>query len=284
MDEKFLSGQARSRLELVKAGEGPINLRRFPDFLVVGPQRTGTTWLHANLRWHPEIFFTEPKEIFFFSRLKTPEDPDFRSNRLEWYLRCFYDPPWLLAYKHALALLKHGRFYRPLVRGEATASYAALDEDVIEEIVALKPEIRVIMMVRDPVARAWSHAKKDLVRNRHRRLEDVSDEEFRDFFSDEYQRSCARYSQNLDRWQAHLKPGHTLVEKFDDISSRPVDLLLEVMSFLGVSSEQRYVGQLASTTVNPTGSEAIPEQHRRFLEELLADEIAETRERFGVST
>ena len=47
-----------------------------------------------------------------------------------------------------------------------------MDGDLIDEVVTLNPEIRVVLMVRDPVERAWSHAKKDLVRNRGRRFED----------------------------------------------------------------------------------------------------------------
>lgn len=48
------------------------NLNIFPDFLIIGPQRTGTSWLAENLRSHPQIFFTRPKELFFFDLLNKP--------------------------------------------------------------------------------------------------------------------------------------------------------------------------------------------------------------------
>jgi hypothetical protein len=259
-----------------------VRLDRFPDFLIIGPQRTGTTWLHANLRFHPQIFLSEPKELFFFSRLKTPQHPHFQSNDLAWYLQFFRDPWWRWGMKQAVCLWRHHEPYRPLVRGEATASYAAIDRDVIEEIAVLRPDIKAILMIRDPVDRAWSHAKKDLVRKRNLRVEDVTESEFQQFFTDQYQLRCARYTEHIDNWSACLRQGHLLVCRFDDIAGRPEGLLADVMAFLGVRSDLRYIGTLAREAVNPTASPKVPEQYRRFLEELLRKDIAALKERFGL--
>lgn len=273
----------KRKLRYVKIAGDHVDLRCFPDFLIVGPQRTGTTWLHAHLRFHPQILLAEPKELFFFSRLKTPKHPRFESDDLGWYLRFFRDPVWLWAVKTGICLWRYRERYRPRVRGEATASYAVLDRDVIEEITALNPNIKVILMIRDPVDRAWSHAKKDLVRNRGRKFEDVSEQEFRQFFTDPYQRQCARYVENCDNWSAHLRDGHLLVCLFDDVEARPRELLLEVMSFLGVDSDRRYLSHAVRESVNPTGASKMPEEYRRFLQDLLAPDIRNLRERFGLS-
>jgi len=275
------SVELASKLQHVRIPPAGIDLARFPDFLIVGPQRTGTTWLHAHLRFHPQIFLSEPKEIFFFSRLKTPSHSGFQSAELEWYLRFFRDPPWRWAAKTALSLWKYHELYRPVVRGEATASYAALDRDVVGEIAALNPDVKVIMMIRDPVERAWSHAKKDLVRKTKRRVEDVPTAEFESFFRDEYQRRCARMVENYDNWAAQLKPGNLYLGRFADVEERPEALLLEVMRFLGVRADHRYVSSEVREQVNPTAASRIPEAYRRFLEDLLRDEITAAEARFG---
>ncbi len=259
------------------------DLRSFPDFLIVGPQRTGTTWLHAHLRYHPQIMLSEPKEIFFFSSLARPDSPRYRSNELSWYLRFFHEPWWRLALRNAISLWRYRERYRPRVRGEATASYAALSPEIIREITMLKPDIKVILMIRNPIDRAWSHAKKDLVRNRDRKFADVSAAEFEQFFRDPYQRQCARYVENIDNWSASLRPDHLLVGLFDDVYLRPEALLLEVMRFLGVVTDRRYISAEVRQRVNPTESSTIPEQYRRFLEELLEDDVRALRERFGLS-
>jgi Sulfotransferase family len=271
------------RLRYVKVSDPGLSLERFPDFLIAGPQRTGTTWLHAQLRSHPEIFLSEPKELFFFSRLKAPDGPKFESNDLGWYLQFFHDPWWRSALKNVMTLLKYGERYRPRVRGEATASYAALDADIIREITTLNPDIKVILMIRDPIERAWSHAKKDLVRNRNRRMDDVSEAEFIAFFNDPYQRQCARYAENYDRWAAHLREGNLLTGFFDDIGTQPEQLLLRVMAFLGVTSDARYIDRAVRRAVNATAVSEVPERYRRVLRELLKDDIESVRNRFGLS-
>lgn len=269
------------RLRFVKAS-GSEDLSRFPDFLIIGPQRTGTTWLHAHLRFHPQVFLSEPKELYFFSSL-APRDPKrFVSDQLAAYLRHFRDPLWRRLAKIALCLRRTGEWYRPIVRGEATASYAALDPQVIDDIVALKPDVKALLMIRHPIERAWSHAKKDLVRNRRRAFTDVTAEEFRAFFTQPYQRRCAQYAALADAWEARLRPGHLYVGIFDEIATRPRDMLLDVMRFLGVRADARYVDPDAASPVNPTAATRIPPEHLAFLHELLADDLRAARARFGV--
>lgn len=259
-----------------------LDLRRFPDFLILGPQRTGTTWLHSHLRRHPEIMLAEPKELHFFNYLRAPETRRFGSNDLGWYLQCFREPLWRVLYRNGLSLCLHAELYRPKVRGEATASYAALDRELIAEAVALNPQLKAILMVRDPIDRAWSHAKKDLARNRGRSLDQVPPAELERFLTDPYQRRCAQYVKNIENWSAFLQPGHLFIGLFDDIDRRPDGLLLDVMAFLGVKSDRRYLSE-TRRPVNPTGGEEMPEQYRRLLEKRFAEDLKELRERFGLS-
>lgn len=279
----LINDEIRNRLCYVKVSDPAPNLERFPDFLIVGPQRTGTTWLHANLREHPEIFLAEPKELFFFSRIKTPDHPKFCSDDLSWYLSFFHDPVWRFILKQGLSIVRHRRLYRPVIRGEATASYAAIDRDVIADIVTLNPNVKVVLMVRNPIDRAWSHAKKDLVRNSGRKFTEVSNQEFEEFFSDPYQLRCAQYVDNIDNWASHLNPDNLYVGSFDDIAERPIDFMVDVLRFLGVSAEISYVGSSVNKSVNPAGSAEIPPQHRKYLVDLLSVELDKLGERYGLA-
>ncbi len=47
-----------------------------PDFIGLGAQRAGTTWIHACLYEHPQIYMPLTKEIHFF---------DYYSNGFQWY-------------------------------------------------------------------------------------------------------------------------------------------------------------------------------------------------------
>lgn len=282
MAERFLSEAARARLRYVKVAPGAVSLRDFPDFLIAGPQRTGTTWIHENLRDHPDILWPRLKEIFFFSRLAMPEDPKFQSADLDWYLAQFRDPAWMHAAKVLLTFRSTRRLYSPKVRGDATASYAAMAPELIDEVVTLNPAIRVVLMVRDPVERAWSHAKKDLVRNRGRRFEEVTEREFEEFFKSPYQLRCAQYAENIANWSARLTAGHLYVGRFDDVTARPASLLAEICDFIGVRSEPRFLGRAVHRSVNPTPPEPVPDRYRAMLTGILSRDIASLPRRFGV--
>lgn len=226
------------------------------------------------LTTHPEVFLTDPKELFFFSRLKDRTSPKFESALLDWYLAHFRDPWPRWVEKQVRSLRRYGRPSRPRIRGEATASYAAMDRDLVEEIALLNPRVKALVMVRHPVDRAWSHAKKDLARNRGRRAEDVPDAEWQAFFRDPYQLRCARYEENLANWRAVLGDANVFVGTFEEVEQRPAELLARVTGFLGVSGDPRFVdSKLLRSVVNPTGRSQVPERFRKDLESLFASEI-----------
>jgi hypothetical protein len=273
-DKTLIPRSVRDRLRWCEIASERLTLDHFPDFLIIGPQRTGTTWLHQILRKHPEVLLADPKELFFFSRLKDRSHPRFESAELDWYLDHFRDPwpRWL--YKQARSLSRFGTFYRPRIRGEATASYAAMDRDLVEEIAILRPDVKVLMMVRNPVERAWSHAKKDLSRNRGREAGAITDAEWQSFFRDPYQRRCADYEANIANWSACLGRERVFLGTFEEVQENPSALLGRVTRFLGVSDDARFVDpELLRSQVNPTGRSEVPERFRLDLEKLFAREL-----------
>ena len=57
--------------------------------MLIGPQRTGTTWMYQNLRHHPQLLFAPDKEIYFFDLLNQTNHRRYRSSSLCWYLEFF---------------------------------------------------------------------------------------------------------------------------------------------------------------------------------------------------
>jgi hypothetical protein len=149
-----------------------------------------------------------------------------------------------------------------------------MDRDLVEEIAVLRPDVKVLLMVRHPVDRAWSHAKKDLVRNRGRRADEITDAQWSAFFRDPYQLRCARYEENLAVWRECFGDANVFVGTFEEVESRPADLLRRVTRFLGVSDDERCVDpELLRSVVNPTGRAEVPERFRHELTALFAREI-----------
>ena len=111
----------------------------WPNFYVVGAVKCGTTTLYAQLKQHPQVFLPEMKEPHFF--------------------RSFSLPPWL-EYEHCSGNLEaYQRLYRGAEKypaiGDTSPSYL-WDEQAPKKIFAICPHARIIMILRDPVARAYS--------------------------------------------------------------------------------------------------------------------------------
>ncbi|KAH8767279.1 sulfotransferase [Diaporthe sp. PMI_573] len=104
-------------------------------FLVAGVQKGGTTTLFSYLEEHPQLQMATRKETHFF---------DHEGTAVDW------DRPDYGVY-HALFDPWDGR-----LRGEATPVYIYWPPS-LARIRRYRPEMRLILLFRDPVARAWSH-------------------------------------------------------------------------------------------------------------------------------
>jgi Sulfotransferase domain len=126
---------------LVTAGRPIYRARMLPSFLIVGAERCGTSSMYEVLRWHPAVFsaILPRKEVHYF---------DYNYARpLSWY-RCHFP-------LHARAArAARGAGVAP-VAFEASPSYMC-HPLAPERIARDLPGVKLIVMLRDPVARAYS--------------------------------------------------------------------------------------------------------------------------------
>ncbi len=110
------------------------------DFIVIGVQKAGTTALYDYLGEDSAFGLSQVKEVHFFD----DEAIDWAAPDYEPYHRQF---PW----------------DRPVIRGEATPIYIYWPQS-LERIARYNSAIRLILLLRDPVERAWSHWKMEYAR------------------------------------------------------------------------------------------------------------------------
>ena len=125
----------------------------WPNLFVVGAPKAGTTSLHALLAGHPDIFMSGLKEPHYFSSVS--ELPAWRgqsgavtssSGRLM--------APTVSSEAAYIGLFRKAGQRR--VVGESSTSYLS-DPATPSKIAEASPNARIIVMIRDPVARAASH-------------------------------------------------------------------------------------------------------------------------------
>lgn len=121
---------------------------KFPNFLIIGAQKCGTTALYAALRQHPEIYMSPVKEPFYFVLNGAP--PSYPAPGEEYRARLRYTA-------ESYAALFQGATSQRAV-GEASALYLSSyqPERTAANIQAFNPQMRLIALLRQPADRAWS--------------------------------------------------------------------------------------------------------------------------------
>lgn len=191
-----------------------------PTFLGLGAQRCGTTWLDANLRTHPKIYLPRRrKEVHFFDR--------HYERGLAWYERFFPEPREACDFA---------------AMGEITPMYL-YDPQVPGRIRELLPDCRFLVMLRNPVDRAFSQYAY-VVRNTAERRG------FAEFLRQENELIArGMYREQLERYFALFPRDRFLVLVFEQVMSDPLGALQRIAPFLGVDPAG-FTGNLLGKPIN----------------------------------
>ena len=170
-------------------------------------------------------------------------------------------------------LLQRMLLPEPLILGEASASSAWQPKEVIEGIVGLNPELKGIIMIRDPVDKVWSNLRRKFVSERgYKSPEDVPDSEIERFINDPHQIRSAMFTQMIRNWLQSLKDGRLYVGMFKDIAIRPRELLLDLFDFLGVERNSKYITKHAFRKIGAGKKRPLPDRWRGELERTFKEE------------
>jgi Sulfotransferase family len=110
-----------------------------PNFFVVGAAKSGTTSIYRYLRQHPDVYMPIVKELHWFSRLEPNPRQGFHPITSE---------------EEYLSLFEGWRGERAI--GEASPSYL-WDPKAPERIQRSVPSAKILILLREPVDRAFSH-------------------------------------------------------------------------------------------------------------------------------
>jgi hypothetical protein len=128
---------AEQTLSTFRVATGPF--RVLPDFLIIGAPKCGTTSLYHYLVRHPSVEPAFRKEVRYFNK-------SFERGT-SWYRAHFPAVP----YRFAVRAFTRRR----VLVGESTPLYL-FDADVADRVRALLPAAKLIVLLRDPVERAYS--------------------------------------------------------------------------------------------------------------------------------
>lgn len=212
-----------------------------PDFLVIGAQKAGTTWLYENLRTHPDIWMPPVKELHYFDRLIHESPPPLYSRPLQvvdqLVRRCSVkDAPWLWRYymhrpsdEWYASLFAGTPSEAGAVAGEITPGYATLSPEQIAHVYDVAPNAKIVLMLRNPIERTWSHAVMDF---QTERIPDLSARTIMQRFAREDVRLQANYLKILNNWRRFYP--EIFAGFMEEVRSDPDMLLSRLYEHLGV--------------------------------------------------
>ena len=224
-----------------------------PDFFIVGAQKSGTTSLAAWLNQLPG---------FHLARMKIPY-----KKRLRWEIQFFNDP---MVRARGLAWYS-SKFVPGLLNGDKTPEYL-FRQSALREIKRVCPEAKIILMLRNPVDRAYSaykHYRRRYPRTRNwdwllpeRSFEDnIKAEEYAGFSIGLLARG--RYAEQLEYLYRIFSKDQVKVIIFERFVTDPAAHLEEIAGFLGCPAGN---GEVNYKPVNVGGySSTMDEDTRRAL-------------------
>jgi len=175
---------------------------RMPNFIHIGPGKTGSTWLHEVLIRHEQIFMTEAKDLYFFDR--------YYDRGMDWYLGQF---------KAAGAEHK--------IIGEVCQHYL-FSVDAPKRIHDCLPNARLMLTLREPAARAFSSY---LYQSKHGAVTGS----FREALETRPGiLNSSRYASHLKSYLQYFDRSAIYVGLFDDLSKDPQAFIDPLLAWLGV--------------------------------------------------
>ncbi len=223
------------------ARRGTAPARALPDFLLIGAQKAGTTSLYAYLVAHPDVRAAARKEVHYFD-LGFTRGAELGEG---WYRSMF-------PLRARLALEQRATHGGPVLTGEASPYYL-FHPMAPQRAAALVPDARLLVLVRDPVERAWSHYRHEVAAGREpldlaaaldaepQRLAGA-EEDLRAGVDSEPTRAHrrfayvgrGRYAEQLCAWLGHFPRDQVLVLTAEDLFERPEPTWQAAVDFLGL--------------------------------------------------
>ena len=209
--------------------------RILPDFIIIGANKCGTTSLYDYLIQHENIHSALWKELFFFDR--------YYPRGMNWYRANF---PFI--YKK---FFKEKFSKEKFITGEASPTYL-IHPLTPKRIQKELPKVKLIVLLRDPVDRAFSHYQmekrlgyetlsfEDALEIEEKRLEGEREKMIEDenYFSYDLQKfsylTRGIYIDQLKNWLEVFPKDQLLVLQTEEFLENPSKIYKHVLKFLGL--------------------------------------------------
>jgi Sulfotransferase family len=211
-----------------------------PDFLCVGAQKAGTSWLYRQLEPHPDFWMPPVKELHYLdnlNRTKRIHGPRCCDNRDASFIESMQD----LRGRFYLDLESYGRLFQhkgECLSGDISPAYSTLNDEIIDRVVEHFPNLKVVFLARDPVERAWSQLSMGVRLGMINKFDITDPEEVVCNLLHPGVLARSHPSKIVARWKRYVRPENFRVYFFDDLKENPAELRQSILYFLGADPDK----------------------------------------------
>jgi len=265
------------------------------NFLGIGAQKAGTSWLFEQFDKSNQINLPPLKELHYFDRSTDYPSPNFLAvtsltSRLinpRWTIKALHkvkrEVEYRDWYKKWFFSDYNDKWYLSLFKdfdkcaGEMTPAYAILSEkDVANMSKLLGPDTKIIFMLRNPIDRAWSSYK---YMSRKEQYTSSDFEEAKLFLCSEYQTLRSNYFNTIELYKKYFKS--VFIGFFDAIEENPRALLYDIFKYLDLdTSEIEYFTDI-DKRINASTNIKMPKDIELLLKNMYSQPISELASRYG---
>ena len=277
-----------------------------PDFLCIGMQKGGTQWIYDAMDQLPGVFMPPIKEVNHFALVNGRQTKEYVDATVRRRIAAVNKE-----YPEVAPELR-GRFsraarrymaeqsswnYRQLfcmsegqITGDVSPAYSLLTGPQVKKVRKVLPEARIVLSVRHPVARAWSHFNMKLRRSMAKDGISESDmhkeiiaraqpEDFREFLQINRATIMSSASVIHDRWSKHFD--NVMVIDFTDIVTRPAAVVSRLSQELVGTPMQENQAPVVPNAKETFAKAKILPVHTEIGLSHFKEEIARCRDKFA---
>ena len=163
------------------------------------------------------------------------------------------------------------------ITGDITPAYSILSPEDVARVHSLLPQAKIVYLLRNPIERSWSSYRKQYLRSGDRlELDDMLK-----YLASSTIASRSDYVSTIDLYTAQYGREHVIISSYDALKSKPVEMLSEIVAFLGGRPELVEQYCAVDRVTNPSPAAALPEEVKKAMSDWYRPTIEELVARYG---